>query len=171
MRDAASEQGINLDKISRLSSSDIHSIRAAFGVQQPSKHTLTVQSFARLRSRIKVCCWLEYCRKQDPLYSYDNDGPALDVSIVKARAVSEEILILTMISIFNFDTFAWYYRGQITSLVLNTLGHDSESIWNWLHIDGLGPEEKTELMILLLERGCDIGQELHSGPSPSLVTS
>ena len=167
--DVASEQGIEFNKISGLSRSDKHSICAAFGGRRSSGYILTVHSFARLRSRVKICCWLNYCRNQDPLQSYD--GNPIDVSTFEARTLSEETSLLMMLSTFDFDTLAWLYRGQITSFVLNKLGHDSEELWNWLHEDDLGPREKTERMTLFLERGLDIGQELHSGDSVRSVNS
>ena len=162
IRDAADDVKIRFDKISSLSSSEIDSIRDVFGRQQYSEYSLTVYSFARLRSRVKSCCWQEYCRNPDPLYS--NDGPAVD-------AMLEETSMMIMLSKFNFDTLAWLCRGQIAPIVFNALEHEPDKFWNWLYTHHLDPREKTERMTLFLERGCDIGQEIHSNGSTRLVDS
>lgn len=163
IRDAASEANIKFSKMSSLSSSAINSIRAAFDHRQSSEYSLLVHSFARLRSRFKLCCWQEYCRSQDPLYSYDS--PPVGVFSVKAQDILEETSMLAILSTFSFDTLAWLCRGQIATLVLNALENEPENLWNWLYSNDLSPMGKTERMTLFLERGCNIGQELHSGGS------
>lgn len=175
IRDAARVAKVNFNTISRLSSSEFESIRAVFGPRESSEYSPTVQSFARLRSRVKLCCWLEYCRNQDPLYSYG--GSAMGTSSLQAQAMVEETSVLELLSTFDFDTLTWLCRGQVAThvfnelehLVFNALEHQPERFWSWLYEKELGPEEKTDRMTLYLERGCDIGQELPGGGSPRSV--
>ena len=158
IRDAASDADIEFNKTSNLSNSAINSIRAVFDRRRSSENSHLVHSFARLRSRFKLCCWQEYCRSQDRLYS-SGGHPML------VQDILEETSILAMLSTFSFDALAWLCRGQIATAVLNSPENEPERLWNWLYDNKLGPIGKTERMTLFLERGCNIGQELHSGDS------
>lgn len=163
IQDAANDAKIQFDRISSLSDSEIDSIRAVFDRWQYSEYNLTVYSFARLRSRIKKCCWQEYCRNPNPLFN-PIDGPALD-------AMLEETSMMVMLSTFNFDTLTWFCRGQMAPSVFIALDNEPEKLWNWLHKHDLDPRDKTERMTLFLERGCNIGQELHSNGVTRLVNT
>lgn len=162
--DAANDAKIQFDRLSSLSDSEIDLIRAVFGRRQYSEYNLTVYSFARLRSRVKICCWQQYCRDPIPPF-YSNDGPVLD-------AMLEETSMMVMLSTFNFDTLTWLCRGQMVPFVFIALENEPEKLWNWLYTYDLDPRDKTQRMTLFLERGCNIGQELHSnGVTRSVNTS
>ena len=155
MRDQVSRTGVAFRGFRRLSDSenDAISLRVRMDADIENEYNRLLYSFARLRSRVKICCWQEHCR-EDPLYS--NHTPA----------IWEEISIFVTFSRFDFDTVAWICRGEIAARLLNELGREPERLWSWLSTKDLGAADITARITLFLERGCNIGQELCRDNSP-----
>ena len=173
--EAATEAKMNFDNFRGLSKLKIEKLRRQIHghATVDNEYSITLYSFARLHSQVRLCCWNEH-RRKDPLY-VDYGTPsdlfqALPFSLsFEDEAISEEISILVMLSAFDFDTLAWYCRGEIAEEILKRMEHEPERLWSWLTEDHFGAAEKTARLTLLLDRGCHIGHKLRgSGFSRSV---
>ncbi len=116
--------------------------------------------FARLRSRIKLCCWKNYARgslidNQDELNARSPQEAAMEDEISRLASVISRGAFASR----NFTILAWLCRGEIASEVFNAIQQDHTRLWDWLH-DNSDEGYSTKAMCLLLEQGCNIGQEL-----------
>ena len=166
--DAASKAKITFYNFRSLSNLEIEELWRQLHVYATvdNVHSITLYSFARLRSQVRLCCWNEYCRKE-PIYR--DHGPASDVLSFEDKAIMEEISIMVMLSTSDFDTLSWLCRGEIAAEVLKKMEHEPERLWSWLTVDRFGAAEKTARLTLLLERGCHIGHKLRGSGSSRLV--
>ena len=166
--DAASKANITFYNFRSLSHLEIEELWRQLHVYATvdNVHSITLYSFARLRSQVRLCCWNEYCRKE-PIYR--DYGPASDVLSFEDKAIMEETSIMVMLSTSDFDTLAWLCRGEIAAEVLKKMEHEPERLWSWLTVDRFGAAEKTARLTLLLERGCHIGHKLRGSGSSRLV--
>ena len=165
---AASEAKIRFENLRDLSNLEMKKIQRQIydHTSFDNEYSLALYSFARIRSQVNICCWIEHYRK-DPLYSTYN--PTSSVSSFGDEAIMEEISIFVMLSTFDFDILAWFCRGEIASEVLKQMEHEPDRLWNWLTLDRVGTAEKTARLTLLLERGCSIGHKLRDSGSARLV--
>ncbi len=116
--------------------------------------------FARLRSRVKLCCWKKYARgslidNQDELNARSPQEAAMEDEISRLASVISRGAFASN----NFTILAWLCRGEIASEVFNAIQQDHTRLWDWLH-DNSDEGYSTKAMCLLLEQGCNIGQEL-----------
>ena len=162
---AASEAKIKFEKFRGLSNLEMEKIRRRFD-SADNEYSRALYSFARLRSQVKLCCWIEHYRKDSAYSTYD---PASDVLSFENKAMMEETSIFVMLSTFSFDILAWLCRGEIAAEVLKRLDHEPDRLWNWLTVYHFGSTDKTARLTLLLERGCNIGHKLRDSGSPRSV--
>jgi serine/threonine protein kinase len=114
-------------------------------------------TFARIRSRIKICCWHQYSQKpviwDKGLDSSDPPG---------ALAMRQEVsLLMFVLCRKNFETLAWFCRGEIAKNVSQGwLQENPYLLWSWIRVHYSDPHHSTHIMTLLLENGWNIGQQL-----------
>lgn len=135
----------------------------ALGFQNEESHrSLTcldasvLYSFARIRSRIKICCWRQY--SQNPFIldqSMDSSHPP------GALAMRQEVsMLMFVLCRKDFETLAWFCRGEVAKHVSQGLQKDPELLWGWIRVHYSDPHHSTEIVTLLLENGWNIGQQL-----------
>ena len=135
-------------------------IRSSTQEDLSSHASLLRYSFARLRSRVKLCCWLNNSQNslvhdKAPYLGSDSPGVALDHEIA---------LIEHALSHGDFATLAWLCRGEIGQQAMKILQRDPVKLWSWIcvhHLERINdPEYPTKAMCLLLEQGSNISQML-----------
>ena len=111
-------------------------------------------AFARLHSRFKLCCWEKHQRE-------------LQCSSVSEEAIRREMSIFCAFSMLRFsDPFIWLCRGEIALKAVDSLKQNPLSLWAWLNDVELSWTETQKRMLLYLDLGCDIEQELCLGNRP-----
>lgn len=125
--------------------------------EDPSSHaSLLRYSFARVRSRVKLCCWVKH--SQDSLVSHK--GPYLRSSIQGVTLEHESALIERVLGYGDFATLAWLCRGEIGQQALQMLQRDPVKLWGWNRVHHLERnidlDYATKAMCLLLEQGSNI---------------
>lgn len=137
-------------------------IRAQMRSSKPedfySHRSLLRYSFARVRSRVKLCCWLKHSR--DLLV--DGGGPYFRSSTLGVTLEHESTLIERALDYGDFATLAWLCRGEIGQQALQMLQRDPVKLWNWSRVRHLEKiidlDYPTKVMCLLLEQGSNISQ-------------
>ena len=109
-------------------------------------------TFARLRSRAKLCCWTQNLPTSITWYKTHVSSPEpLTVEI-------EPTLFEYVLASKDFEILAWYCRGEVGQKYLQKMQEDSDRLWGWLTSHAHEPLILTQWLTLLLEKGCDIAQ-------------
>jgi len=123
-----------------------------------------VNACARLRSRIKLCCWNEpTIRKKVPCmnclefflkYSVHNNEIR---AIVPQRRWPHNTLDDRV-----FSTVAWLCRGEVGEYELKTMS-SLETVWYTTCNPRLPPKLRTRLFLLFMQKGCFISDKFEMG--------
>lgn len=106
-------------------------------------------AFARLHSRFKLCCWEKH---QRDLQCFNS----------REEAIRKEVSIVFAFSLLSSSQpLIWLCRGEIALMAVDSLKQHPRQLWAWLKHQGLSNTEIEKRMLLFLDLGCDIGQELY----------
>ena len=123
-----------------------------------------VNAYARLRSRIKLCCWNELTKRNRALsmnclefflkYSLHNDEAR---AILPQRTSPQSTLDNRILS-----TVAWLCRGEVGEHELKTMS-SPKNIWYATCDSRLSPYLRARFFVLFMQNCCFIGDEFEMG--------
>lgn len=124
-----------------------------------SSDDYVLYSFARIRSRVKICCWRQHLRDSDPTDIDSSLG-----LVVQELAMDREKLLYVKVSCSkDLETLTWLCRGEVARTVMQKMQEEPNHLWGWLGIPDSDSKRLAAKMTLLLERGCNIGRLLPCG--------
>ena len=124
-----------------------------------SQSVSTIYAFARIRSRLKLCCWRQYsCKAELSLEESKEEEPLETIKL-------EEEVAFTMVcsALKDSGPLSWACRGEIARAAFQQLKRKPQRQWAWLtdfECATFLSQTLPDRLVLFIEQGCDISEQL-----------
>ena len=119
-------------------------------------------AYARLRSRVRLCCW----KRSDQAFDVSSldDAAVPKFPIAQTWLVQEYRLLCVTSEKVDLATLAWLCRGEVAHAAVRDIpSHCRAALWGRLFSRKFNAADRTERMVLFLEQGHEIWRFIQRG--------